>query len=135
MSGFDLILEKKVSKTELKKAISESFNIPEQSIVITDDYIDTPLTDDVRLWCMENETQGDFLLVCQFFIRDKSIENCPEIISKKISYVLASRCLIPDDSSNPLTWIMVSPDGSEKPVILDSDELDDDRYVISKCNY
>lgn len=132
MSGFDLILEKKVSKTELKKAISESFNIPEQSIVITDDYIDTPLTDDVKLWCMANETQGDFLLVCQFFIRDKSIENCPEMISKKISYILGSTCLIPDDSLSPLTWIMISPDGSKKSVILDSDELDNDKYIIDK---
>lgn len=132
MSGFDLILEKKVSKTELKKAISESFNIPEQSIVITDDYIDTPLTDDVKLWCMANETQGDFLLVCQFFIRDKSIENCPEMISKKISCILGSTCLIPDDSLSPLRWIMISPDGSKKSVILDSDELDNDKYIIDK---
>lgn len=132
MSGFDLILEKKVSKKELQKAISDSFNIPEKSIVITDDYVDTPLTDDVRLWCMANETDGDFLLVCQFFIRDKSIENCPEMISKKIGCILGSRCLIPDDSLSPLTWIMISPDGSKKSVILDSDELDNDRYVISK---
>lgn len=133
MSGFDLILEKKVSETKLQKAISESFNIPEQSIVITDDYVNTPLTDDIRLWCMVNETNGDFLLVCQFFIRDKSIENCPDIISKKISYILDSRCLIPDDSRSPLTWIMISQDGSEKSVILDSDELDNDRYVIHKA--
>ena len=132
MSGFDLILEKKVPETELQKVISDCFNIPEQSIVITDDYIDTPLTDNIRLWCMTNEVEGDFSLVCQFFIRDKSIKICPNMASKRLSYILSFRCLIPDDSPNPLTWIMISPDGSEKPVILNSDELDNDRYVICK---
>lgn len=132
MSGFDLILEKKVPEIELQKVIAESFNIPEQSIVITCDYVDTPLTDDIKLWCMANEVEGDFLLVCQFFIRDESIENCSKVISKKISYILNSRCLIPDDSPSPLTWLMISPDGYETPITLDSDELDNDRYVIYK---
>ncbi|MBK5073788.1 hypothetical protein I2492_13420 [Budviciaceae bacterium CWB-B4] len=132
MSGFDLILEKRVSKIKLQQVIAVCFGIPEKSILITDDYVDSPLTDDIRLWCMANEVDGDFLLVCQFFIRDESIGYCPDLISKKITYILSSKCLIPDTSPSPLTWKMVSPDGTERSIILDSNELDNDRYVIYK---
>lgn len=131
MNGFDLVLEKKVFKAELQNIISNSFNIPLMSIVITDDYIESPLTEDIKIWCMLNEIDGDFLMLCQFFIRDNSIIYSIESISKKISYFFNCKCLIPDDSINPLKWIMIFPDGAKKTIFLDSSKLDNDIYVIS----
>ncbi|OCG44014.1 hypothetical protein A9G35_08885 [Gilliamella sp. Choc5-1] len=132
MIGFDLILEKIFSEIVLQKALSKSFGISKNSILITDDYVSYQLTDDIKIWCMVNQINGDFLSLCQFFIRDNKIEYNPKVISRRLSYTLNTKCLIPDENINPLTWIMISPDCSEKTVILDSDELDNDRYVVSK---
>ncbi|MDF7675786.1 hypothetical protein PT286_03435 [Neisseriaceae bacterium ESL0693] len=131
MSGFDLIIEKKVPISELKQAISKSLNISEDSIILTNDYVDIPFSEKIKLWCMVNNISGDFSLICQFFIRDKNIKYNKNIVSKRISYILDSKCLISDNSSNLLTWNMILPSGAKIPITLDEQDLKNDIYRLT----
>lgn len=133
MSGFDIALEKVISKDELQKALAIIFNIQSDNIVVDGDYNSTPFIGDIKIWAIINQYDGgDFLLNCSIYIRDSTLEHNSTLLSKKLCNILHMKGLISDDSSNPLKWIIISPDGSKKSVILDSDELDNDRYVISK---
>lgn len=133
MSGFDIVLEKVISKDELQKALAIIFNIQSDNIVVDEDYNSTPFIGDIKIWAIINQYDGgDFLLNCSIYIRDSTLEHNSTLLSKKLCNLLRMKGLISDDSPNPLTWIIISPDGSKKSVILDSDELDNDRYVISK---
>lgn len=136
MSGFDIALEKAPSKAELQNALVTIYNIQNENIVIDDEYDSEPFVGDVKIWVIINQYDGgEFLLNCSIYIRDEKLEQeDPIIVSKKLCQILNTSALISDDSPNPLTWIMISPDGSEKPVILNSDELDNDRYVICKSS-
>ncbi|MBK5074154.1 hypothetical protein I2492_14165 [Budviciaceae bacterium CWB-B4] len=132
MSGFDLILEKNPTKSQLKSALSKSFDIKEENIYLSEDIEDFPSSDDNELWCVTYEKEGDFLLLCNFFIGEESQKNPPNIITKKICHMLDSKALIDDGRINPYTWLMVLPDGSEKLIKLDPDEMNNERYFIVK---
>lgn len=131
MNGFDLIIERKISKSELKHAISKSLNLSDDSIILTNDYVDTPFSEKIKLWCIVNNIDGDFSLICQIFIRDRNIKYNSDFLAKRISFILDSKCLISDDSQNPLTWNMIFPSGLEKSISLNPDKLEDSIYVLS----
>ncbi|MCX8600767.1 MULTISPECIES: hypothetical protein [unclassified Gilliamella] len=134
MSGFDIALEKVISKSELQKALAIIFNIQSENVVVDDDYDSDPFTGDIKIWAIINQYDGgDFLLNCSIYIRDSTLEHNSTLLSKQLCNILHMKGLISDDSPNPLTWIMISPEGSETPITLDSAELDNDRYVIHKA--
>lgn len=133
MSGFDIVLEKVPNIFELQLALAKLFKIKNENIVIDYDYNAKPFVGDIKIWLVINQYDGgEFLLNCSFYIRDAKLKKGPIIISKELCNVLKTRALISDDSPNPLTWIMILPNGTEKAVILDANELDNDKYVVSK---
>ncbi|AWH87079.1 hypothetical protein [Limnobaculum parvum] len=132
MSGFDLILEKAPTKLQLKKIFSESFDIKGENVYISEDIEDFPPDGDNELWCITHEKDGDFLLLCEFFVGEKSQSNPPNIITKKICHLLDLKALIDDGEISPYSWLMISPDGSEELIELDPDEMNNERYVIIK---
>lgn len=134
MSGFDIALEKVLNKGEIQKALAIVFNIQSENVVVDEDYDSDPFTGDIKIWAIINQYDGgDFLLNCSIYIRDSTLEHDSILLSKQLCNILCMKGLISDDSPNPLTWLMISPDGSEMSIILDSDELDNDRYVINKA--
>lgn len=134
MSGFDIALEKVLNKGELQKALAIVFNIQSEDVVVDEDYDSDPFTGDIKIWAIINQYDGgDFLLNCSIYIRDSTLEHDSILLSKQLCNILCMKGLISDDSPNPLTWLMISPDGSEMSITLDSDELDNDRYVINKA--
>ncbi|OCG58369.1 hypothetical protein A9G41_04000 [Gilliamella sp. Nev5-1] len=60
MIGFDLILEKIFPEIVLQEAFLKAFEISKNSILITDDYVSYQLTDDIKMWCMVKQINGDF---------------------------------------------------------------------------
>ena len=69
MSGFDLILDKVPTTLQLQKALSESFDIKEENVYLSKDIEDFPSNADNELWCITYEKGGDFLLLCELFVR------------------------------------------------------------------
>lgn len=129
MNEFDLIIERKISKSELKYTISKSLNLSENSIILTNDYVDTPFSEKIKVWHIVNDIDGDFSLICQIFIRDQNIKYDSDLLAKRISFILNSKCLMSDDSQNPLTWNMIFPSGLEKSISLNPDKTEDGIYL------
>lgn len=133
MNGFDLLVEKKLSSTQLQSALAILFNLEACNISITNDYPEKPFNDDIKIWCRINiYTGGQFPLGVSLEIFSTELEGDRKLITKKLCNILNTRCLISDDSPDPFTWIMISPNGLEENIELDPDELDNDRYVIYK---
>lgn len=132
MSGFDLILEKTPTKQQLKNVLSETFEIEEVSIFISEDIADYPKKDNNKLWCIMYEIEGQFSCLCKLFFDKNVSKNSSVFIAKKICYQLNINCLIDDKSPDPYSWIMLFSNGTKRIVMLDPDKLEEDIYIIEK---
>jgi hypothetical protein len=131
MSGFDLILEKVPTKQQLKSVLSKTFEINDFFIFISEDIADFPKKEDNKLWCVMYKIEGQFLCLCKLFFDKNFLKNKPIVIAKKICNILNTHCLVDDNSIDPYSWIMLSPNGNERIVILDPDKLEEDIYIIN----
>lgn len=132
MNGFDLILEKTPKKQDLKEVLSKIFEIKVTFIYISQDIANFPTNEDNKLWCVIYEIEGQFSSLCKLFFNEDTEKNTPIFIAKKISNQLNMYCLIDDNTIDPYSWIMLSPNGAERIVTLDPDELEEDIYVIKE---
>lgn len=131
MSGFDIIIEKNVVEKDLKNAMATAFGVLKKNIFISDDYVDTPLSDEIKIWCITTPIEGDFSLNCMVFIRDENITCTAMKIVKELCNLLSTNCLISNENVDPFEWILINPNGNHVLVNLNSDELENDRYILS----
>ncbi|WP_109399059.1 hypothetical protein [Proteus sp. TJ1640] len=131
MSGFDIIIEKNVAKKDLKNAMATAFGVLKKNIFISDDYVDTPLSDEIKIWCITTPIEGDFSLNCMVFIRDENITCTAMRIVKELCNLLSTNCLISNENVDPFEWILINPNGNHVLVNLNSDELENNRYILS----
>jgi hypothetical protein len=132
MNGFDLILEKTPTTNELKKVLSETFEMKADFIYISEDIADFPTNKDNKLWCIIYGIGGQFSSLCKLFFNEDTETNTPIFIAKKICNQLNMHCLIDDNTIDPYSWIMLSPKETAKLVALDTNELEEDIYIIEE---
>jgi hypothetical protein len=79
--------------------------------------------------------KGDFMLGLQLYVLNEQLEHW---LGEQDDCVLIGRfceiahcsALVDDGSANPYSWLLIRATGTIQPVLLDSERLDQDEYVV-----
>ena len=119
--GIDFLLERRVAAPELRSALATALGVADVEVV--QDLAD--LVGNRPAYAVVYDAAGDFALHVSLDPRG-DLETV-----RAVAAALGTAALAPDDSPNPYTWILVRPDGSDEPVSLQPDALDDDEYRLA----
>ena len=128
----DIVIERRVSESELSSALADAFNINTVNIVINKSVGDVVKSVDKAILCdIHNHDFGYCITVAiyLFIIFDR---NADTILLQKISNILQTSILISDESPSYYSMTKVDPLGKISQVNIDPDRLDnfDEYHVI-----
>ncbi|WP_139798836.1 hypothetical protein [Andreprevotia lacus] len=130
MSGFDLIVKKMVSLSEVRESLSIVFGVPENFVVSINGYPEETLPSGIKILSISTEVAGDFQIHLSVELLAPELNPDFSLIAANFSRVLNSECLLPDSSDNPYSMTLVSPDSSIRRVYLRADDLDNETYRL-----
>ncbi len=93
---------------------------------------------DVAIVIERRAVAGEFRQIVNYrfrrdaIIREFGNKDATLAAAKRLCAAWSRRCLIEDDESDVTRWRLVLPDGSTESVILDSDALDRDEFMIDR---
>lgn len=131
-SGADLVLEKNVDDASLRRALASCLNVPEDRVAVIDDvgqYPEPSLADVVGV---TSRVSGEFSRLVS--IQSKTLELPYDRLLaplQRLCEVLGTRCLAPDDGSDPYVMWLLAPGDHPKLVGVDPVSLDENRYVVA----
>lgn len=131
--GLDIVTERHVDESTIRRAISNTLSLPEERIAIIDDAAHCPPKDSFDAVCIRTPVHGQFaeILAIQCEKRDTTQPSEFEIFTQ-LAYILGVRCLMADEGPNP--YMMWASDSGAPPtrVSLEPTSLDEDHYDIKK---
>ena len=133
---FQGLIDKSIEDNQLLNILSEIFNVSTQKIFLTEDVytLSIKLKEDTEILCEKTNVKGDFICKITIYLRSKELKE-KQLIEEDVFFSFCSlidcRCLISDESHNPYTMILLSPNNKEN-VVLNPNDLDDDIYTIQK---
>jgi len=132
---FDILVANNATSDALAAALSGIFQIGFGDVFIAENYEDLLNVDmeNIKIFCLSSRIRGDFSWLLTLHIYDITLRIGIVDIAKKLSVLLLSLCLIPDDSSiNPYDYIAFYPNREPKRIALIADETEGDNYAIEQ---
>ena len=125
MTWNDLLVDRNLSKDEIRATISQVFSVSLIDVLVVDDIAETEVSEHIRVLCECLPAQGDFSMKLFIYVRDSKLAQLnPELIIKQFCCILHCKCLISDDSINPFTMLLVQESKDIQPVSLAPERLD-----------
>jgi hypothetical protein len=120
-------------------ALSSVFGVSPGAVAIVESLEDAAAVDDPSITILVERWRqgGEFPLHVRVYLRGPdpraavSDQEASLGYVKRLSHELDSTCLIADGSVNPYSMLLVRPTGDVTTVLLDSDALERDEYVIA----
>ncbi|RUL72742.1 hypothetical protein [Dyella choica] len=130
MAGFDLIVKSELSLSEVRKALSLSFELPEENIEVVDGYPEAETSAKIKVLCMRTDAGGDYRLHLSIEYHCFEILTDPMVAASRFATVANSVCLFPSSDDNPYAMILISPGLEGKQITLRADDLDAGEYRV-----
>lgn len=122
MSGFEIALEGFHDDAALVRALARAYEITSDEVSLLESIQEFDFTN-VRLIVQKTFLGGEF--PTHLAIHTHLAPETDSALSRRICAELATRAVISDDSVNPWTWLLVTPDGEVRSVWVDAESLDD----------
>jgi hypothetical protein len=130
----DCLVDRQLTDQELIAALSSYLSVAPSTILVVAEVPAYKLPNATTMLCERCPVRGDFVLKLSFYPQDDAIgaqDGC-----RFIEFLCARtgcRCLVPDESENPFSMILVEGIDRRKGVFLRTDAmaLDPEEYVIA----
>ncbi len=127
----DILINRRLTDSEIETAIAKLFSVSKKDILIVDDFTEVEFDPSVRVLCERWIAGGDFPFVFSIYPQDS---NLPSInIDRLVEYLCNTfglQCLISDDDLNPFSMILVQNSNIRKRVVLNPIRFDEHEYVL-----
>ncbi len=126
MSWQTLMINKELTKNEIKNILSQLFHIDIDKIDIykkVDELAE--MNEDILIFCISSIAKTDYFLRLDIYVDDKiKIED--DLIKVK-NFCKLANCdsLFDDGTENPYTWLLVHKTGIIEQISIDIDKYDD----------
>jgi hypothetical protein len=135
----DVLIGCLASDSTLRRAIAGALGTPTRRVKIVDSISEQPdgAGDGYIVLVERAQLAGEFPLQLSVFVNEPSpvaeLRQPGASLSRvaRLSEILQCSCLVSDDSLNPASWLRVLPSGTVERVMLDSELLDEDTYVVA----
>lgn len=131
---FLFFLERVLSIAKVAAAVAQAFGLDREEVIIlpnSEKSLEFDDWDGDGVWGVLQNIGGDFPYYLQLFFRSASFKVTESQVALELTRLLETRSLIPDDSANPATMLLVA-DGQVFSAWLDMDEWGENRCRIGK---
>lgn len=129
--GGDILAERRLSKGELRTALSALLSVSPERIFVCEDYEELlTAPDTIITYCRYSHLEGgEFHTVID--LPDGLLHSLPRhATALRLAGLLGCRLLVDDGSINPYAYLFYDEQGNCRPVSLDADAYNRDEYVI-----
>lgn len=130
----EFLVDRNLSKDELRATISQLFSVAPIDVLVVNDIAEAKVGKNIHIICERLPVRGDFLIRLSVYIHDSQLAQLePELIIKQFCCILHCKCLISDDSVNPFTMLLVQESKDIQLVSLDPQRLEvNEEYIMIK---
>lgn len=105
----DVVIDRNVRNEDLQRTFSRVFDIDASELFVTGDIEGATIADNVRVLLATSPVSGDFSLKISIYLRDNLMVPVDRLAClKRICLELRCRCLVSDDTLNPLRMLLLS---------------------------
>jgi hypothetical protein len=131
----EVLVDRRLTRDEIADTVSKLFSVPSSDVLVVDDIAEVTTGRPVRILCERMPVSGDFWIRLSIYLRDCDLEDLDSKMAiRKFCDLLRCKCLMSDDSIDPLSWLLVSGSSGIEPVSLDAEQLEIEKYVVKKTS-
>lgn len=125
---YEIHIARALLHDEVQAVVAETLGVATPAVVDTLD-VDLPET---AVWCTVVHRPGDFSTTITIMFRNASTDDLSEeVVAARIARYLDCQCLVSDNSPNPFSWKLLSPEGRAATVTVDPTALDRDELRLT----
>jgi len=130
----EVLIDRNLTDEEIITGISKVFSVSKTDILIVDDIAEIHVGERFRIVCERTLVKGDFPLKLSIYLYDAKLAQLnAKVIIGRFCDILHCKCLIPDNSSNPYSMLLIQGSNKQQIVLLDPIRLDEDEeYILKK---
>ncbi|MEX1027802.1 MAG: hypothetical protein WD049_07320 [Candidatus Paceibacterota bacterium] len=133
MSNYDFFIRSMTSDYDLASSVANLLDAQTDQVLILDEISDVLENDATPIILERRRLQGDYELFVSLYAEDKKPGRSEADFVSEICKELHCFCLFASNSDNPYEWVQVSPEGSQRTVLLKDEPLDE-RGEAVLCN-
>jgi hypothetical protein len=129
-NGLDIVTERRVEETTIRRAIAVALSLPEERISVTNNITPSPMAPYDAV-CTRTAINGQFAEILAIQCKKRDLPQLSELeVFTQLAHMLGVRCLMADEGPNP--YIMWASDSGSAPtrVSMDPVSLDENHYNI-----
>jgi hypothetical protein len=133
-NGIDIVIQHDLGDEVVRRALAETFLVPEGRISLINDIGDYPRSEDFDVVCVSSQVEGEFarLLSIQSNHVALPYETRAQLTQALCEHLGIQYITPDDDDTDPYFMWLISPGGAPSRVGLDPVAFDEDRYVIAR---
>lgn len=129
----EFFVDKHLNTERIRAVVAQIAGLIPTTVAVVED---AWLFDDAERYtivCEVISVRGDFAQRIGIYLRDTALTvPPPHTFVAQFCAACACSALLPDDSVNPYTWLLMQPSGTIQPVSLDANQFDNDVYVVRR---
>jgi hypothetical protein len=130
MMWHDVLLDRKIDRGRLERALAEAFDVPLQDVVVVESIADA--ADGTPVIVEESALRGEFRCLLSVYASNELAQARPAEVVQRLARTLQVRALISDASDNPFSMVLLDGTAAPRAVFLDAQSLSErDEYRLS----
>lgn len=133
----DILFERMLSDTEIQRTVAFVLKSEQEEVVVVSDFEDLPNKPYMAV-CLVGWKGGEFPQYVSVYLWNLASSVISDIeLGRAFAGHLSGSCLVSDDSVNPYTMLLISPDGHVRRVALRVSNLDehDESWIDWRCTH
>jgi glutaredoxin-related protein len=125
MNWQTIMINKDLTKNEVKRILSTIFSVDTQKIEIYKNYeLVADKNESILIFCVSSIAQTDYFLRLEIYIDESININDDFKLIKEFCKLANCNILFDDGTNNPYTWLLVHSSGETENISIDIDSYD-----------